>query len=171
MYGGQVNNDSSGQREAHDGRVPAPENDQRAERATVRPPFDPARFALESESKLGFARPPPSNRPTPRSLLRPVLRAPPWAKGRAVAHSAPELLEFATTVDAREALGSDAVPVLVMSLEELEWFALSPKAKDLLRHVNGVLPIDSLCSKANIAPPEGATVLLELAEQGIVTFR
>jgi hypothetical protein len=80
-------------------------------------------------------------------------------------------VEIATTTQhAREVLGPDAVPQLVMSKDELEWFALSPEASRLIEHIDAKATIDVVCARARIATPEGATILLELAEQGIVTF-
>ncbi len=153
------------------GRPPAVEHDHRAERPTVRPPFDPAKFAVESEKKLQVPEP-SSTRPTPRALPRPpVAPLPPWGKMREGTRSSPELQEIASPSDAREALGGDAVPVLVMSREELELFALGPEAIQILGHVNGISSIDFVCAEALIPPEEGAAILLQLAERGIVIFR
>jgi hypothetical protein len=154
------------------GRPPSVENDHRAERPTVRPPFDPAKFAVESEKKLQVPESPLSSRPTPRAMPRPpVPPLPPWGKMREGTRSSPELQEVATQGDARDALGADAVPVLIMSRDELEWFALPPEAIQMLRHVNGISSIDAVCMNAQIPPQEGAGILLELAERGIVLFR
>jgi hypothetical protein len=153
------------------GRPPAVESDHRAERPTVRPPFDPAKFAVESEKKLQVPEP-SSTRPTPRALPRPpVPPLPPWGKMREGTRSSPELQETASPSDAREALGGDAVPVLIMSRDELEWFALAPEAIQILGRVNGIASIDTVCAEARISPQDGANILLELAERGIVIFR
>jgi len=152
-------------------RIPERDGDPRAERPTARPPFDPERFAREAESKL-MEEPPQSGRPTPRAFQCLELAA--EQRGRAVRdilNSAPDLQELATSTDARDALGGETVPVLVASREELEWFALSPVASHLLSYVDGVSPIDALCAKARLASADGARVLLDLAEQGIVSFR
>jgi hypothetical protein len=158
--------------ERRSGRPPAVEGDHRAERPTVRPPFDPAKFAVESEQKLQVSEPPSSTRPTPRALPRPpVPPVPPWGKIREGTRSSPELQAIAGSSDAREALGADAVAVLVMSREELEWFELGPEAIQILGHVDGISSIDSVCAEARISPQDGAAILLELAERGIVIFR
>ena len=65
----------------------------------------------------------------------------------------------------------EAVPVLAMSRQELEWFALSPAASRLIAQVDGVAPVDSVCSQAELPRTEGTLILLELSDQGIVTFR
>jgi hypothetical protein len=67
-------------------------------------------------------------------------------------------------------VGTDLVPVLNLSLEDLEWFDLAPEARDLLARVDGVSALDTLCARAAIPPALGAALLLDLAEQGIVSF-
>jgi len=58
-----------------------------------------------------------------------------------------------------------------MSREELEWFALSPSASRLIAQLDGVSPVETICSGANLPRAEGQSILLELSQQGIVAFR
>jgi hypothetical protein len=58
-----------------------------------------------------------------------------------------------------------------MSRQELEWFALSPAAGRLIAQVDGVSRVDAVCMQAAVPGTEGTLILLELSEQGIVTFR
>jgi len=71
----------------------------------------------------------------------------------------------------RETVTPDAVPVLAMSRQELEWFALSPAASRLIAQVDGIAAVDAVCTHADLPRTEGTLILLELSDQGIVTFR
>lgn len=136
-----------------------------SERPTVPPPFDPAAFARDSETQLSTVPALDSSVPTPRRLVadRP-------SEVRAILASSPELEETALG-NVRDALGDDTVPVLLASQDELGWLDLPEDATRLLAHVNGVWPFERVCAMANVSPEDGALVLLELAEQGIVAFR
>jgi hypothetical protein len=48
----------------------------------------------------------------------------------------------------QETVAPEAVPVLAMSRQELEWFALSPAASRWIAQVDGVAPLDAVCSQA-----------------------
>jgi hypothetical protein len=132
--------------------LPQPAHDTPAhdlEPPTVRPSFDPAEFARESESTLRNADEPSSTRPT---------LPPPSGK------SSPPC-------DALAVLGADAVPVLAVSRDELGWLGLSPDAADFAARVNGVSSLETLSSKARVTLEAGAGIALELAAAGVVTFR
>lgn len=135
-----------------------------SERPTARPPFDPAQFAQEAESSLRRVENRPSRRATPRAFPQPLL---------AVSRTAPEEGASSTPLvkTQNNALAAEAVPVLAMSQQELEWFALSPAASRLVAQVDGVSRVDAVCLQAALTRAEGALILLELSEQGIVTFR
>jgi hypothetical protein len=87
------------------------------------------------------------------------------------AGSSPDLLEGETSSGARDALGSGAIPFVVMSPEDLAWFNLRPEAATLLACVNGVSSLEAVCAAANMTADEGAFLLLDLAEWGVVSFR
>lgn len=148
----------------------AVDDDGVGERPTLRPPFDPEAFARESESGLHETVPASSLRPTPRAFQRPEVPPLEWGTTRAPLPSAPELDERAASCDALDALGADAVPVLAVPQEELEWVALPAEASRLLAHVDGLRSIEVVCTMANVAAEDGATILLDLVDQGIVSF-
>ena len=119
--------------------------------ATVRPPFDPAEFARESDQRV-----------------RAATKAPDPAHD--VPGSTPEVQELASDGSVRDALGPDAVPFLVMSREDLASFDLRLDAAKLLTCVDGVSSIEAICAAASIPAEEGASLLLDLAERGVVSF-
>jgi hypothetical protein len=137
----------------------------RNDRPTIAPPFDPEAFARDSESRLSTAPPPQSSAPTVRG------GAPErTSEMRPIAASGPEL-EEAGVGDLRDALGDDTVPVVIASPDELGWLDLPPEAERLLAHINGVSTFERICAKANVTSEEGAFIVLDLAEQGIISFR
>lgn len=133
-----------------------------SERPTARPPFDPAQFAQEAESRLGQEEPPASRKETPRAFPRPSLAV----------TSRPKAREAGSTRGPKvsDNLDGNAVPLLAMSRQELEWFALSPSASRLIAQVDGLAAVDTICSRAELSSAEGSLILLELSDQGIVTF-
>jgi len=125
------------------------------EPSTVRPPFDPVMFARESERAIRIESTPPSARPT----------APPPA-------GLPEHTPGSS--GARLALGSvssQAVPVLAVAREDLEWFDLEPHVRLLLVHVDGRQSIDAITARACLKLDESLEGFHELAQQGIVTLQ
>ena len=133
-----------------------------SERPTARPPFDPAQFAQEAESRLGQEEPPASRKETPRAFPRPSLAVTSRPKAREAGS--------ARGPKASDNLDGNAVPLLAMSRQELEWFALSPSASRLIAQVDGLAAVDTICSRAELSSAEGSLILLELSDQGIVTF-
>lgn len=150
--------------EARDREGDALERDSPNTRPTTRPPFDPAKFALESETALSTVPDPESSAPTLRGLAAARPRV------STIVSSGPEL-EQAAIANLCDALGDDTVPVLLVPPDELRWLDLPPETVRLLAHVNGVWPLDRVCATAKVASEDGALILLELAEQGIVSFR
>lgn len=47
---------------------------------------------------------------------------------------------------------------------------LPAEATRLLAHVDGLRSLEVVCTMANVAAEEGATILLDLVDQGIVSF-
>jgi len=126
---------------------------------TARPKFDPEEFARDSDAMVrGTAE-------VPRSRM-PTVPPPPDAAG-----STPDLQEVGTIGGAREALGADAVPCVAWSREDLALFDLGAEATRLLGYVNGISSVEAICRRACVTAEEGAAVMLELAEQGVVSFR
>lgn len=132
---------------------------------TVRPPFDPAEFARESDKKIRAATEAPASdllgvRPGDQSL----------DETRDVPGSVPDVQEVETT-GANDALGTDAIPFVLISHDELAWLDLGSDAEQLIASVNGVSSLEAVCAAARVTAEEGASLLLTLAEQGVVSFR
>jgi hypothetical protein len=110
---------------------------------TVKPPYDQEEFARETDTKIRLESLPPSARPT---LSPPSPDAAPLARG------------------------SD-VPVLAIAADDLEWFDVTPSARDLLRQVNGRDTVDTLSSLLRL-PADGLLAELDvLARDGLITWR
>ena len=107
--------------EAHDGEIRAAEGSSPDERPTVPPPFDPAAFARDSETRLSSVPSPESAAPTVGGLA-----AERTSGVRAILSFSPELEETALG-NLRDALGDDTVPVLLASPDELGWLDLPPR--------------------------------------------
>lgn len=58
----------------------------------------------------------------------------------------------------------------MVSREELERIVLSPETSRLVTCIDGVRPLETACAMANMNPQDGATILLDLADQGVVSF-
>jgi len=155
------------------GMEPRSAGDDAAERnrpTTAPPPFDPAEFARESDAKIrAVAEASPSSLPTVRPPAGSDL-VPASMNNLDTAGSIPDVQEVEPN-SAHDALGPNAIPVLAVSHEDLAWFDLGPEAVRLLAFVNGISSLEAICAKANITAEEGAVLLLDLAEVGVVGFR
>ena len=139
------------------------------DRSTPRPPFDPEIFARESESRLRAAEQ-QSSTPAPRSLQRPKVPPLQWGRTGDAPPRGPELQESPWTFNALDAVGPDTVPVVMLSSEKLARIAISSEASLLLNQIDGVRPLHVVCAMANMTPDDGATILLALADQGVISF-
>jgi hypothetical protein len=130
---------------------------------TVRPPFDPEAFALESDTKLRTTEAPASVRPT----LSPLA-----ARARSDAHvvTAPRARVPSLEIGPDSAL-LDAVPALVVAREDLEWFDLSPEARKVAALVDGLKNVETLCARTSFDADRVRCLLLELAQHGVVSLR
>src|SRR5208283_4080141 len=95
--------------------------------------FDPAEFAKEAESRLQQTDEPASRRDTPRAFPAAPLTAGAFPNERGASG--------ATTSPPTRSPDGDRIPVLIVSREELEWFALSPTASRLIAQLDGISPI------------------------------
>jgi hypothetical protein len=123
----------------------------RSDPTTVRPPFDPEAFARESETNIRTSLPVAESSPPPASA-RPTVPPPPGLP----VYSA--------------AVGGSAVPVLVLSRDDLEWFDLSPVAREVLALVNGEDTIGAICARSGLALDDVVETLEDLARDGVVVF-
>jgi hypothetical protein len=127
--------------------------DTRRDQSTIRPPFDPEAFAREADSSVTLETvPPPSGRPT---LPPPPEYAPEIASG---------------TMQAMPAVDSGTVPCLAVAREDLEWFGLSPVALSLVRHVDGVASLATICEAAGMRMAEVARIFEDLERDGLVVW-
>lgn len=124
---------------------------------TARPPYDPSAFARESDEKIRAVT------EAAASISRREAMPP--------ADSVPEMQQVETVSGAGEVLGSDAVPVLTVSREALARLDLPAGAKALLALVNGISSLEAIAARASLSMDEGASLLLELAERGVIDFR
>jgi hypothetical protein len=126
-------------------------------RPTVRPPFDPEKFARESDSNLRVLEEGGENggvegrRPAPSS--RPTVPPPPGLP------------------DYTPVIGIDGVPQLVVARDDLEWFDLTPEARTLLKHVDGQCPVAAISEKMHLPANDVITELERLAGEGLVSWR
>jgi hypothetical protein len=138
---------------------------------TIRPPFDPAAFARESEAGVRAAEGPASNLPTvrpPADDSAPAIGS--LSEVRGVAGSIPDVQEVEMQGPARD-LGGDDIPFVAVSRDDLPWFDLAPEAADLLALVDGISSVDALAARASFSTKECVSLLQDLAALGVVGFR
>jgi hypothetical protein len=92
-------------------------------------------------------------------------------RARPTEPSAPDLEEQAAIVDPIEVLGSGAVPVLAVPAVELSSMDLAPDARHLVACVTGAHTIGAVFAMAKMTPEDGAPLLLDLIEKGVVLLR
>ncbi|MGH7434190.1 MAG: hypothetical protein ACRENE_00780 [Polyangiaceae bacterium] len=118
------------------------------DKATVRPPFDPAEFARQSELST---MPPTGMLATQQSPDDPVIST----------ESTHEVL----FVDA------DTVPMLAVAREDLEWFDLAQPVRDLLKHVDGEAKLSTVCSRARRTLEDGVSLIEQLVRDGVLACK
>jgi hypothetical protein len=94
-----------------------------------------------------------------------------WGRSRSTEPSSPDLEERPAVVDPLDVLGIGAVPVIVSPPATLHSLNLAPEARRLLACIDGAHTLGAVCEMAKMNPRDGAGVLLELVEQGIVSLR
>jgi hypothetical protein len=124
-------------------------DDERAESTrapiTVRPPFDPAQYARDSERELEAGEEPSSRPTTPPPQPALDLRA--------------------------DTMLEDCVPQLAVPRAELEWMDLKPLACALLLRVNGCSTVKEIADASSIAVGEASRVFEKLARKHVVRWR
>jgi hypothetical protein len=110
---------------------------------TVKPGFDLAAYARETDSRIRLESLPPSARPT-------------------VPPSSPDAAPIPRASD---------VPVLAISRDDLEWFELSESARDLLRQVNGRDTVEALSTLLRLPVEHLVGELEALARESLITWR
>jgi hypothetical protein len=150
---------------------------------TVRPPFDPAKFARDSERALraeeaaaDSARP---TRPPPPALVPGVAgvgRSNP--NGGAARHLEERPLEggLDAGVESSQLLVSlsvedDDVPFLAVTAERVRALPLSPLARAFLRHMNERDCVSVICARAGLRMDDAVLAIEELSGAGVVSFQ
>jgi hypothetical protein len=111
--------------------------------STVKPGYDLEAYARETDSRIRLESAiPPSARPT-------LAPPPPGA--------VPEP-------------GTTDVPVLAISSDDLDWFELSSKSRDLLRQINGRDTVEALAKLLRMPPAQLLADLEALARDGLITW-
>jgi hypothetical protein len=129
---------------------------ERGEPVTVRPPFDPEEFARNAESGIRLTE------DAPLPPLPPTLPPPPGLP-QYPCDLAP--LSSWRPLDVR----ADEIPALVVASGDLEWFDLSPGARELLHHVNGRDSVATISGRCGLELTEAIDVLDALAREGIIS--
>jgi len=142
----------------------------RDDRPTLMPPFDPAAFARESESKLRVA-PQVEVVENESSVVR---RAEPLPAHEPFSGDPFEGLSF-DDEPMRETrpvpIVLMAVPTLAVSRAELGRLKLDHRAGFVLSHVDGVSDVESILDVSAMPQEETLNILAELAAQGIIIIR
>jgi hypothetical protein len=137
-----------------------------SERPTLTPPFDPAEFARESESKLRVSKPLPPREPQAGSATK-IRRADPRAEEDLV-ELAFEETERATRPNAT-ALTLQSVPLLAVAPDRMRGMQLDHRAGFILSHVDGVSDVETILDVSGMASDEALRILNDLAQKGIIT--
>lgn len=114
------------------------------DKATVRPPFDPAEFARQSE----------------RSTIPPPAHV-------------PDLDPIVSTETTMEVLfvDGDTIPTLAVAREDLEWFDLSPPVRELLRFVDGEASVTRICGLTRQSADDAIATIEQLVRDGVIVCR
>jgi hypothetical protein len=124
---------------------------------TVRPPFDPAAYARDSERTLRAEEAVDSARPT---------RPPPAALVPA-SERATESAQLLVNLS----IESDDVPFLAVARERLQALQLSLLARMFLRFVNERDCVAVICSRSGLGMDDAVLALEELTSAGVVSFQ
>jgi hypothetical protein len=133
---------------------------------TLRPPFDPQKFARDSEKALRAqeitsesAR--PTRRPPPPSPSSP----PPAVRATEDRATDGAQLLVQLSVD------DDDVPFLAIAIEHARAVPLSPIARTFLRYVNQRDCVAVICSRAGIRMDDAIVAIEELSGAGVLSFQ
>jgi hypothetical protein len=116
----------------------------RDDQATVRPPFDPAEFARQSE--LTTSPPPAVQLPDQDPVI---------------------------STETTEVLFVDeeTVPALAVAREDLEWFDLAPLVRNVLRFVDGERSIGKISAEVGQSSDQGIALVEQLVRDGLVVCK
>jgi hypothetical protein len=63
-----------------------------------------------------------------------------------------------------------AVPSLAVARDDLAWFDLAPRARELLAYIDGETTIEAICTQASLDAPEALPLFCDLIRDGILTL-
>ena len=142
---------------------------------TLEPPFDPSKFARDSESSMKVATaprtsdvptiPPDSDYGDLRESCSTNMRA-----ARPLLPMRRELTDEETHRRATRAFVTPlaAVPVLLVAREDCEWFDLGADARALLHAVDEVTPLDALAESCGLSATRALEIVAQLVNERIV---
>jgi len=130
----------------------------RSERPTVPPSFDVARYAKDSDARLGVARPAQPESETASAA---------WSEVRLVTrpHSDP------VATDESWGQSMKGSPYVSMPPEQLKKLPLGHRAGFLLSRMDGTMDIETLIEVAAMPRAEALRLMRDLYESGVVLFR
>jgi hypothetical protein len=120
----------------------AADGDDRNDRETIRPSFDPQDFARQSE----------------RLTMRPDADTPSETPEIGNPSMVVELLPVQET----------SVPKLAVGHEDLEWFDISPAARRMLEYIDGAASLEVICIRMGLPLIEGMDAIDVLVHEGLV---
>ncbi len=145
---------------------------ERVVRATERPPFDLDEYVRDSEARLQIAPPAklpanaPSTQPPPpehASLLDSCKQLP-------VAPSDGDEAGSSTLDPRRVTPTLDAVAVLLLTADDLEWLDLDAEARALIALVDDQLIVEEILTLTKTDVVRGIAIFERLAAEGVVAF-
>ena len=141
-----------------------------SERPTLTPPFDPAAFARESESKLRISVPTPVDPKSSGTLRRAEAHVTPLQREEfAFDHSDRITSELPLPPSVR--LTTQSVPVLAMAATQMRGMQLDHRAGFILSHVDGVSSVETILDVSGMQSDEVLLLLQALVDKGIITAR
>ena len=154
-----------------DGRAAEHESTQQsatAAQSTEPPPFDPAPYAHESETRLQKSADDRRATSPPTKLHDKLRDSCEDLLAVVAAETGSRNPRGEAALSTRPTLGS--VPVLLVAREDLEWFHLEPPARALLAIVDGETTVEELLVASHTDIADGLAVLEALAKAGFVAF-
>jgi hypothetical protein len=162
---------------------------------TVRPPFDPQKFARDSERALraeeatresakptmrpppgtaadsGFPPTPPGQAASPASAVRQTAPSRPLPSTSGGARPEEDRAAEGGQLLVQLSVDDDDVPFLAIASEHVRAVPLSPIARAFLRHVNQRDCVAVICSRAGIRMDDAVVAIEELSGAGILSFQ
>lgn len=143
-----------------------------SERPTLTPPFDPAAFARESESKLRISVPTLTDPKSSATLRRaePMTHVMPLQREEPLFDESDRITsELPLPPSVR--LTTQSVPVLAMTAAQMRGMPLDHRAGFILSHVDGVSSVETILDVSGMPGDEVLLLLQALLDKGIISAR